>query len=753
VKSRRKLLSILLTLSLLVTLLVPMVGPASASSTYTMSNVRVVKAGSNVNIGALQIDLPAVTTTSSYVYMSLPASPTGYEFKDLEVYVPNSVGGTDNAVTDADIDSNGRVVRISIAGDGSGNPGRIIVRSANDGSSTYIGGIRLDIPSGVTGEVTATMSAPSSQIFSGGSVVLCKVGTGTVTLAAENVPNISSSGGSIGIIDVKEGVAGALASGNNSVKLTLPNGFTWSSYDIGTLYWGSEDGLDFDLDDSDRTLKITVDSSRNVPGTFFTIAASVEVDESVAKTGDVKVTISGDSSISPSEIIVARYGEFGVTASVVTKENILAGKSDVKIGKFSIKESIAGSLSENRTITLTLPEGAKWTNFPTIDADLSKNQDAITLSTWSGVGTDFRMIKVTVEDNAGINNSSNDPAELVFKDAKVVTEPGFSGDLKVTLGGSQGLTGDLVLAAVQPAVSANVDQVFDVKIGLPDQNIGTLTIAEAAAGAIDSEKHWTYQANGSDKYLSSDSDNTRARIVIETPTGVRFSSLPKVEVANGDVVLDTSGIELDADDTQLIIPVKSASTTASAIKISGVSLTVDRTVPEGDLKLKIKGSAVNESLNEDGDDEWFVGSEVAAKVVVAKCVTPAPVTTKVTAVFKIGDPKFSLNGVEQTMDVAPYLKNDRTYLPLRFVAKAVGVPDSNIIWNGSEQSVVLIKEGSVVKLTIGSNIMTINGTPITMDVAPEIVDPGRTMLPIRWVGQALGCTINWDNATQTVTVN
>ena len=59
----------------------------------------------------------------------------------------------------------------------------------------------------------------------------------------------------------------------------------------------------------------------------------------------------------------------------------------------------------------------------------------------------------------------------------------------------------------------------------------------------------------------------------------------------------------------------------------------------------------------------------------------------------------------------------------------------------------------MVKLTIGDKTMIINGVPFTMDVAPEIADPGGTMLPVRWVAQALGATIDWDPATQTVTVN
>ncbi|MCL6448435.1 MAG: copper amine oxidase N-terminal domain-containing protein [Armatimonadetes bacterium] len=48
--------------------------------------------------------------------------------------------------------------------------------------------------------------------------------------------------------------------------------------------------------------------------------------------------------------------------------------------------------------------------------------------------------------------------------------------------------------------------------------------------------------------------------------------------------------------------------------------------------------------------------------------------------------------------------------------------------------------------------MLINGVAVNMDVAAEIVDPGRTMLPFRWVAQTSGAKVSWDEATRTVTM-
>jgi hypothetical protein len=122
-----------------------------------------------------------------------------------------------------------------------------------------------------------------------------------------------------------------------------------------------------------------------------------------------------------------------------------------------------------------------------------------------------------------------------------------------------------------------------------------------------------------------------------------------------------------------------------------------------------------------------------------------------TAVFKIGASSFTVNGTVYKTDVAPYIKDGRTFLPLRYIANAAGIADSGIMWDPATQEVTISKGERLVQVTIGSTTMLINGQAITMDVAPEITD-GRTCLPMAWVAQALGASITWDATAQTVTI-
>jgi hypothetical protein len=121
------------------------------------------------------------------------------------------------------------------------------------------------------------------------------------------------------------------------------------------------------------------------------------------------------------------------------------------------------------------------------------------------------------------------------------------------------------------------------------------------------------------------------------------------------------------------------------------------------------------------------------------------------ASFALNDATYVFNDKTETMDVAPYAKDNRTYVPVRYLAYSLGVAPEGIAWNQESQTVTVSSGGTTVNMTIGSNIMTVNGTPTTMDVAPEAVD-GRTMLPARYLAEALGATVTWNATTNSIEI-
>ena len=120
--------------------------------------------------------------------------------------------------------------------------------------------------------------------------------------------------------------------------------------------------------------------------------------------------------------------------------------------------------------------------------------------------------------------------------------------------------------------------------------------------------------------------------------------------------------------------------------------------------------------------------------------------------FIIGSQTFIANDKAITSDVAPYIVDGRTFIPVRAFVEATG---ASVEYDAATQVVTIAGEGIDAQMTIGSNILTVNGETIVMDTAAQIKD-GRTVLPIRYAGQAIGydfeCAYGADGAVTSVTM-
>lgn len=110
-------------------------------------------------------------------------------------------------------------------------------------------------------------------------------------------------------------------------------------------------------------------------------------------------------------------------------------------------------------------------------------------------------------------------------------------------------------------------------------------------------------------------------------------------------------------------------------------------------------------------------------------------TEKKTVTFIIGNTTFVANGETKAADVAPYVANGRTFIPVRAFAEATG---AKVEYDAATQVITITGEGLSAQMTIGSNILTVNGQTTVMDTAAAVTAEGRTVLPVRFAGQALG---------------
>lgn len=115
---------------------------------------------------------------------------------------------------------------------------------------------------------------------------------------------------------------------------------------------------------------------------------------------------------------------------------------------------------------------------------------------------------------------------------------------------------------------------------------------------------------------------------------------------------------------------------------------------------------------------------------------------------KEGPVTLKLNGIVVQTEVPPVMESNRTLIPARAFFEAMG---GTVSWDKAREVVEVRLGMDTVQLTIGSRQAQVNSMEKTLDVPARIIQ-NRTMIPVRFVSECIGCTVGWDNATRTVSV-
>jgi len=111
--------------------------------------------------------------------------------------------------------------------------------------------------------------------------------------------------------------------------------------------------------------------------------------------------------------------------------------------------------------------------------------------------------------------------------------------------------------------------------------------------------------------------------------------------------------------------------------------------------------------------------------------------------------KVTIDGKEVLFpDQKPIAENQRTLVPVRFVSEALG---ANVDWIQQEQKVKIEKDGQLIELILGQKKVKVGDKTIELDVAAKGYNQ-RTMVPLRFISEALGCNVEWVQETYTVVI-
>lgn len=100
----------------------------------------------------------------------------------------------------------------------------------------------------------------------------------------------------------------------------------------------------------------------------------------------------------------------------------------------------------------------------------------------------------------------------------------------------------------------------------------------------------------------------------------------------------------------------------------------------------------------------------------------------------------------QFPDVQPYLDPNigRVRVPVRFVSEQMG---AQVAWDQTSQTVTITRQDTEIKLRVNDPHVAVNGRTIEIDAPPILVDPGRVMVPLRFVSEAFGALVDWVGPT------
>ncbi len=112
-----------------------------------------------------------------------------------------------------------------------------------------------------------------------------------------------------------------------------------------------------------------------------------------------------------------------------------------------------------------------------------------------------------------------------------------------------------------------------------------------------------------------------------------------------------------------------------------------------------------------------------------------PDVTKIT--FAIGQKEVFANDAVKTNDVAPVLHENKTMVPLRSIAQALG---ADVVWNDAERTVQIVQGGKVLTLALDGE----DDTAMIMN--------DRTMVQLRYIGENFGANVRWIPGTQSIEI-
>lgn len=589
---------------------------------------------------------------------------------------------------------------------------------------------------------------------------------------------------------IRENTKNSFTAGQE-VTLRLSSGFKFVNSNVTATNLSNKNTIvDGDVKISSDSTKITFRLSNvnnSEKETIKIVVPAVRAINEDKNYGEVSLEVYG-AGITNESVVIAERSKLGFKLETKTEvptltkgryaplNSSISNKESVS-AEFELAEVVPDSFSNRRHLDFTVPAGVKIVD-ATIVGDTGMGiTDRYAAFSIVNEGTTLRL------ERSKFNPVNTSVSKLRLK-LNLSIDIGFQGEeIKVTAtGGGISENIEAVIAKAQNPITITAKP-KNISVGYQDYAVNDIVITETKPG------------------MFIEGENLVLSLVAPYGTDQMGFTNADVKVTGGDLEVKSVGNGY-TNRNQITVNIKTQSRKEPAtITISNVKIGTTRSVPFGAYNLEIGGNAIINNDLVDSNNNPINGTIIDSVVTklnfnvknddkkedkikrvdaangsykidgyVNVSTSSNNVTDKVMKVT-IGSKTAMIGDKEVVMDVAPYLQTGsnagNTMVPLRFVAVALTGGDassieaaqnsSNIEWDAASKTITIFAgtgNQKIIQFRIGDRYMTVDGSKIAMSngAKAEIKD-GRTFVPFRSLGIALGVTVNWDATTKTAIFN
>lgn len=463
-------------------------------------------------------------------------------------------------------------------------------------------------------------------------------------------------------------------------------------------------------------------------------AVTVQLDGETISKDQYTIAVRNNTNAGQAIVTVTGKGDYIGTAS----GTFIIGKATPNPTTPTELNAVYGKTLKD----VPLPKGWAWDTPDTFVGNVGEKTFAATYTEDNSGNYNTVQKNLTVKvTKKAVTVTALDKNAYIGSDVPALSNPEAGKDYKVEgLVGTDSLNGTVTLTYAQtPDMSKAGKTTINIIGTLSNDNYdiiyanGTLTVSNRPSGgggggggsSKPAEKPTEKPAEK--PAVSPTVDGKNDTVKIAETTAEANAAAANAAKADDKVTLVTEGTSVSGKDFTNPAVLKIPADTKDVKNVN--QLTLARLNAETG-KLEIVGGSYDAKANA---VVGYVVEEGSYFVVEKESLT--------TISMQIGNNGVVLNNENKILDAAPLISQNRTMVPLRFIAEAFG---ANVSWAQDTKTVTIVIDGKVLTMRINQELEDFGAAPI--------ISNGRTMVPIRYISEELGANVIWVPSTKTVAI-